>query len=81
MVVETKSDLMNIGTVDYVSKQRWIQTAIQQNAKYIIVACDEFDYDDYPIFAQTKEEADKKIDECNKESMQRVMGLYDITIN
>lgn len=45
-------------------------------AKYMIVWCDTFDYDDYPAYYNTKEEAQFALD--NPAGMQKAMECYDL---
>lgn len=55
----------------------WIQRGIKQGSKFMVVLCDTWDYDDYPCFFNTKEEALARI--ANPGLMQRYMESYDLT--
>ena len=79
MVVQEKADFMNIGTLSMDYKSKCIETAIKNNKNYIVVICDTFDYEDYPVFAETYEEAIQQANEYDKKSMQEVMGIYNIS--
>lgn len=60
---------------------QWFQRGIDQGAKYMIVVCDTFDWDDYPVFVSPDEDvtdAKKRYDGVN---MQRIMEVYDLTAN
>ena len=46
-----------------------------ENATHMIVVCDTFDWDDYPVYGCSPEEVWDKID--NPGEMQRVMEVYD----
>ena len=45
--------------------------------KYCIIACDEFSFEDYPVYAVGYEDAIVKIGEINSSNMQRVMEVYN----
>jgi hypothetical protein len=63
----TKEDISN-----------WFDKGIQNNATHMIVVCDTYDYDDYPVYVEDGEnphEVAKKYDSCN---MQRVMEVYSL---
>ena len=54
----------------------WFDRGVSKGARHMLVVCDTFDYDDYPVFTTTD-------DEClhlykNPGEMQRVMEVYDL---
>lgn len=59
--------------------RRWLNEAKNKNAKYLIVVCDTFDYDDYPVYCMTDDECLEKY--ANPGDMQRVMEVYDLNID
>lgn len=61
--------------------QRWIDKGIADGAKWMIVVCDSFDYDDYPVYADSVEEFDEKYDHFNGKNMQRIMEVYDLEMD
>ena len=58
----------------------WISRGKAEHQDFLIVMCDTYDYDDYPVFVKGSQE------ECQKEynalsrggNMQTVMEVYDI---
>jgi hypothetical protein len=62
----------------------WFDVGINRGARWMVVICDTFDHDDYPVYF---EEGEKK--ECGKriaaaeagENMQQLMEVYDFSIN
>jgi hypothetical protein len=54
----------------------WFDRGVGQGAAYMVVVCDTFDWDDYPVYCATRQEAQSKID--NPGSMQKVMEVYDL---
>jgi len=57
--------------------RRWLASAKKEKAKFMIVVCDTFDYEDYPVNCMTAEECLDKYN--NPGSMQRVMEVYDLS--
>lgn len=42
------------------------------------MVCDSFDYEDYPVYAETVAEFDLAYDAHNGKNMQRIMEVYDL---
>lgn len=59
--------------------RRWLKEAINKNAKYLIVVCDTFDHNDYPVHCMTDEECWEKFN--NPGDMQSVMEVYDLNMD
>lgn len=45
---------------------------------HMIVACDTFDYEDYPVFVEEGEDVRKKADSISKQDFGRVMEVYSV---
>lgn len=45
---------------------------------HMIVVCDTFDFEDYPVFVEPEEDIKERIHFINGRSMQRVMEVYDL---
>lgn len=54
----------------------WFDRGVAQGARHLIVVCDTFDHDDYPVFTNTDAECLKKYKYPGE--MQRVMEVYDL---
>ena len=54
----------------------WFERGLKQGAKYMLVICDTFDYEDYPSYADTAKECMAKYREPGE--MQKVMEVYDL---
>ena len=54
----------------------WFDAGVQKGAKYMIVICDSFAYEDYPSYTNTEEQCLKIY--LNPGEMQRVMEVYDL---
>ena len=55
----------------------WISRASEKDT-HMLVVCDTYDHDDYPVFVTDADDAKKKADEYNGKSMQRVMEVYNL---
>jgi hypothetical protein len=59
--------------------ERWYKSGKSQNKKWLIVVCDTFDYEDYPVYASTDKEFWYEYDHHNGQNMQCIMESYDLT--
>lgn len=50
------------------------------SAAYMIVVCDTFDYDDYPVYVKDDQDFWVEYDRLNGHNMQKVMEVYDYSI-
>ena len=59
---------------------RWFREGVKQGSRYMLVVCDTFDHDDYPVYVSTDVACLERYDHySNHASMQRVMEVYDLT--
>lgn len=59
----------------------WFDEAKKIGATHMIVVCDTFDHDDYPVSVMKYENVKNKKAEYDKKSMQRVMEVYNLSMN
>jgi len=57
---------------------RWIETATEQGAKYIISVCDTFDWDDYPVYVMPGEDLEERKKEYDGVNMQRINEIIEL---
>ena len=65
----------------YIDISRWFDMGVKKGAKFLIVACDTFDHEDYPIYCSDDKECLKEYDSHNNVNMQRVVEVYDLTLD
>lgn len=56
----------------------WLHTAVEKGASHLIVACDTFDYTDYPIYVMPEQDV-HQVEESissDEDAMQQVMEVY-----
>lgn len=56
----------------------WFDRGVAQGASHLIVVCDTYDHEDYPVFADSDEDALRQYAAHNGQNMQRVMEVYDL---
>lgn len=54
---------------------QWFDQGVEDKKSYMAVVCDDFDYEDYPVYGTREEILALKADPG---SMQRVMEIYDL---
>jgi hypothetical protein len=59
----------------------WFDQGKKNKATHMIVVCDTFDYEDYPVYAYSDAEALAKHAVHNGPNMQRVMEVYDLRMD
>jgi hypothetical protein len=52
-----------------------------ENHSHMIVVCDTYDYDDYPVFVPKNKDVNEVIEDYRNKSMQRVMEVYSGSID
>lgn len=66
---------MSVTTREMLS--RWLdQLYGNKNLTHMIVVCDTFDYDDYPVYISSDEDVKEKEAEYAGKNMQKVMEVY-----
>jgi len=61
--------------------RRWLERGKEENATHLIVVCDTFDYDDYPVYVSQDENVKDKMMDYDGKSMQKVMEVYKISMD
>jgi hypothetical protein len=59
---------------------QWFDRGVKKGATHMIVVCDTFDYEDYPVYVFPEDDVDKLYDTHN-ENMQKVMEVYNLKMN
>ena len=59
--------------------KRWLNTAKEEGNNYLLVACDTFDYDDYPLYFKFFDNLKYKFN--HPSSMEKFMECYDLSLN
>jgi len=59
----------------------WFKRGLEQKATHMIVACDTYDHEDYPVFVAPGEDVRKKAAEYDGPNMQIVMEVYALHLD
>lgn len=61
--------------------RRWIRDGVRQGATHVIVVCDSFDHDDYPVYVKPGEDPKTKVSEYEAKPMQSIMEVYALHLD
>ncbi len=61
--------------------RRWCKDGINANKTHMIVVCDSFDYEDYPVFVSADEDSREVASHYKGQNMQRVMEVYNLKMD
>lgn len=56
--------------------RNWFRRGARAGHAYMLVICDQFEWEDYPVFVDTAEEASKK--KRAPGAIQKAMEIYDL---
>lgn len=60
---------------------KWFDEGVADGATHMIVVCDDFDYEDYPVYVPADVDVRKVHDKYDGINMQRVMEVYNLSMN
>jgi hypothetical protein len=58
----------------------WFETAEQNNSSHMIVVCDTYDWEDYPVYVSPQESIVEEMAKYDDVNMQRIMEIYRIDL-
>ena len=56
----------------------WLERGVADGATHMVVACDTFDWEDYPVYVSPGESVAEVAEAHHGEGMQKVMEVYDL---
>lgn len=59
----------------------WLQEAQDRKSTHLLVVCDTFDREDYPVYCESPIKAISEYNRLNGKNMQRVMECYDMDMS
>ncbi len=60
--------------------RKWLERGKEEGATHVIVVCDTFDYEDYPVMVSPGEDVREKETEYS-DNMQKVMEVYNLNMD
>ncbi len=58
---------------------RWFRKGKEEGSTHMIIVCDTFDWDDYPVYVSPQENVREKGAEYNGKNMQKIMEVYSLS--
>lgn len=59
----------------------WLNEGKQQGATHMIVVCDDFSHEDYPVFVEPGQSSRVVAAEYDGKDMQRIMEVYNLAMD
>ena len=59
----------------------WVMDAKEQGATHLVVACDTYDWEDYPISVMPGDDLEKVIKSHDGPNLQKVMEVYNLSMD
>lgn len=61
--------------------EEWYNRGVEDKKAYMIVVCDTFDYEDFPVYLGAGESVNAEVSKrSNASQMSRVMEVYDLSL-
>lgn len=60
---------------------RWFQEGVKQNATHMIVVCDTYDWEDFPVYVSADQDAREVASKYAGANMQKIMEVYNLKMN
>lgn len=60
---------------------RWLDSAKKDGKTHVLVVCDTYDWDDYPVYVGVDEDVKTIESQYNGKNMQKVMEVYNLSMD
>jgi len=60
---------------------KWFDAGKKANARYMLIVCDSFSYEDYPVLVEEGDDVNERIKQVRRSPMQRIMEVYDLSMS
>lgn len=61
--------------------RKWVDAGVETGATHVIIVCDRFDYDDFPVYVEKGQSVKAKLSYYQKENMYSVMEVYNLSMD
>ena len=58
--------------------REWLEEGKNKGATHVMVVCDQFDWEDYPVYIMPDEVVEQCFENISTQNMQKVMEIYDL---
>lgn len=59
----------------------WLVVGKREGATHVIVACDTFDWSDYPVYVKPEQDVNEQVAKYNGKDMQKIMEVYNLAMD
>ena len=59
----------------------WFDASKKSGSRYLIIVCDSFSYEDYPVAVAPEDDVNERIKQIRRSPMQRIMEVYDLEMD
>jgi len=59
----------------------WVNRGIKTGATHVIIVCDHWDYDDFPVYVDKGESVQERVAYYNGNNMCSVMEIYNLSMD
>jgi hypothetical protein len=63
------------------SIRRWLNIGKENNATHVIIVCDTWDWDDYPVYVHPNEDPKEIASKYDNKDMQKIMEVYNLSLD
>lgn len=60
---------------------QWFDDGVKSGATHMIVACDTYDWSDYPSYVMPGEDPKEKEEKIRERGMQKIMEVYNLSMD
>ena len=61
--------------------REWVERGIKTGATHVIIVCDRWDYEDYPVYVDKDQSVNHEIDIRDGRNMLKVMEVYNLSMD
>jgi hypothetical protein len=60
---------------------KWFDRGVDEGATHMIVVCDTYDWEDYPVYVKHGSDPKFMLNHYNGKNMQKVMEVYNLSMD
>lgn len=61
--------------------REWVERGAKTGATHVIIVCDRWDYEDYPVYVDKGQSVNEEVSKRNGKNMQSVMEVYNLSMD
>lgn len=68
-------------TADKSMIRAWLNRGKEEGATHVIIMCDTFKFEDYPVMVMPGQDARKEVEKRDKKNMAKLLEVYNLSID